>query len=226
MTAENLKFIRSKYSNCKLRFISKNVKKYIEIMNSELFSQEELVEILGWNIRDDLKIKLLEFCDDEISMIGKNYSTDICLYIITHNCSETDLPELFYSYEKMDPTIQTKIFDLAVKNIDIIIGKPELISEKLVHDLFETDRISHDEKINLLIAKIPSASHDNIKEIVSLIDLKEYSKLFEDHKRTKFKINDENKKLLAAFKMNNLIDDYEVNPNDKDYFKVTLFLKN
>lgn len=221
MTAENLKFIRSKYSNCKLRFISKNVKKYIEIMNSELFSQEELVEILGWNIRDDLKIKLLEFCDDEISMIGKNYSTDICLYIITHNCSETDLPELFYSYEKMDPTIQTKIFDLAVKNIDIIIGKPELISEKLVHDLFETDRISHDEKINLLIAKIPSASHDNIKEIVSLIDLKEYSKLFEDHKRTKFKINDENKKLLAAFKMNNLIDDYEVNPNDKDYFKVT-----
>lgn len=221
MTVENLKYIRTKYSCCKFRFISKNIEKYIELMTKDLFSQEELLEILTWDVNDELKIKLLKFSDENISIVGKKYTVPVCLYILSYNYSKTDLTELFHSYDKWDVSLQAKIFDLAVKNIDIIIGKPELISEKLVHNLFETDRMSHDEKINLLIAIIPSASHDNVKEIVSLIDLKEYSKLFEDRKRTKFKINDENKKLLAAFKMYNLIDDYEVNPNDKDYFKVT-----
>lgn len=71
MTADNLKFMRENYLNRKFYFIRKNIEKYIDIMDDALFSREELIEILTWDISDELKIKLLELSDDEISVIGK-----------------------------------------------------------------------------------------------------------------------------------------------------------
>ena len=37
------------------------------------------------------------------------------------------------------------------------------------------------------------------------------------------KINDENKKLLTAFKENNLIDSYQENPEKEGYYKIIKF---
>ena len=46
-------------------FIGKNIEKYVEIMDDDLFSRDELLAILTWQISDALKITLLGFTDEE-----------------------------------------------------------------------------------------------------------------------------------------------------------------
>lgn len=82
MTADNLKYIRENYHNQIFYYIRKSIEKYIDIVDETLFSREELLEILTWDISDKLKIRLLELSDEEISIIGKNYSPAVCLHIL------------------------------------------------------------------------------------------------------------------------------------------------
>ncbi len=223
MTIDNLKFMRENYLNWKVYFIRKNIEKYIDIMDDALFLQEELIEILTWDISDELKTQLLEFTDDEISVIGKNYSLVICLHILNNNFSESDLPDLFSSFEQWDDSIQTKIFDYAVKNIASIMDNPISVSERLKNNLLHSDRVSRDEKIDLLIAIMPELCGDSIKEILTLLNLTDYVKIFDTRSRPKFEINDENEKLLTAFKENKLIDNYQENPEKEGYYKIIRF---
>lgn len=83
MTDDNLKYIRENYHNQIFYYIRKSIEKYIDIVDETLFSREELLEILTWDISDKLKIRLLELSDEEISIIGKNYSPAVCLHM---NC--------------------------------------------------------------------------------------------------------------------------------------------
>lgn len=220
MTAENLTFIRENYIDQKYHFIHRNMEKYINIMNDTLFSKEELLEILTWDISDELKIQLLRFTNDEISIIGKSYSSAICLYILENNFEDTDLPDLCSSFDQWDESIQAKIFDYAVNNMEIIINNPSHVSKMLKNNLLYSDKVSRDEKIELFIAIMPELCSDRLKEILTLLNLSDYLKIFDTRSRPRFKINDENEKLLTAFKENNLIDNYQKNPNKEGYYKI------
>lgn len=111
MTADNLKYIRENYHNQIFYYIRKSIEKYIDIVDETLFSREELLEILTWDISDKLKIRLLELSDEEISIIGKNYSPAVCLHILNNNFAKSDLPDLFSSFEQWDNFVREKIFD-------------------------------------------------------------------------------------------------------------------
>ena len=221
MTADNLKFMRENYLNRKFYFIRKNIEKYIDIMDDALFSREELIEILTWDISDELKIKLLELSDDEISVIGKNYSPVVCLHILNNNFSKSDLPDLFSSFEQWDNSVQAKIFEYAIRSIASIIDDPKSASEKLKNNLLHSDKVNRDAKIDLLIAMIPNLSEDYIKEILTLLNLTDYLKIFDTRSRPKFEINDENEKLLTAFKEANMINNYEESSEKEGYYKIT-----
>lgn len=220
MTVDNLKFMRENYVDQKVYFIHKNIEKYIDIMSETLFLKEELLEILTWDISDELKIQLLGFSDDEISIIGKNYSSAICLHILNNNLAECDLRDLFSSFDQWDEPIRTKIIDYAVENTESIINNPNCVSERLKNILFHSDKVTREEKINLLIAVMPELCRDSLGEILSFLKLTDYLKIFDNHCRPKFRIDDENEKLLAAFKENNLIDDYQENPKKEGYYKI------
>ena len=220
MTVDNLKFMRENYLNQNFYFIRKNIEKYIDIMDDALFSQEELLEILIWDISDELKIRLLEFTNEAISIIGKNYSPAVCLHILNNNFTESDLPNLFSSFERWNDSIQAKIFDYAVRNMVSITINPNFVSAKLKNNLFHSGRVSRDEKIDLLIAIMPDISEDSIKDILTLLNLTNYLQIFDIHHRSKFEVNDENGKLLFAFKENNLIDNYLESPKKKGYYQI------
>ena len=108
MTADNLKYIRENYHNQIFYYIRKSIEKYIDIVDETLFSREELLEILTWDISDKLKIRLLELSDEEISIIGKNYSPAVCLHILNNNFAKSDLPDLFSSFEQWDNFVREK----------------------------------------------------------------------------------------------------------------------
>ncbi len=219
MTSSNLDFMRENYPNQNYYFIRKNIDIYVDIMDDDLFSQDELLEILTWNISDELKIKLLKFSNDEISVVGKDYSPAVCLYILKNNFMESDLMDLFSSFENWIDSIQIKIFDYAVQNIESVIDDPKSVSEKLKNDLLYSDKLSRDIKIDLLIAMMPDLSENYIKEILTLLGLTNYLKIFDIRSRPKFEINDENEKLLTAFKENNLIASYE-DSEKEGYYKI------
>ena len=219
MTSKNLEFLRENYPDQNYNFIFKNIEQYVDIMNDDLFSQDELLEILTWNISDELKIKLLEFSNDEISVVGKDYSSAICLYILKNNLMESDLMVLFSSFENWVDSIQIKIFDYAVQYIESVIDNPKSVSEKLKNDLIRSDRLSRDLKVDLLISMMPDLDESLIKEILTLLDLTDYLKIFDTRSRPKFEINDENEKLLTAFKENKLIASYE-NSEKEGYYKI------
>lgn len=221
MTADNLKFMRENYPNRKDYFIGKNIEKYVEIMDDDLFSRDELLAILTWQISDALKITLLGFTDEEISIIGKNYSPTVCLHILSSNFAESDLHDLFSSFEQWDSSVQTKIFDYAVRYIARIIDDPNSASQKLKNNLLDSESVNRDEKIDLFIAMMPSLCENSIKEFLTLLNLTDYLKIFDTRSRPKFEINDENEKLLAAFKEANMIDNYEESSEKEGYYKIT-----
>ena len=219
MTSKNLEFLREKYPDRNYNFILKNIEQYVDIMNDDLFSQDELLEIFTWDISDELKIKLLEFSNEEISVVGKDYSTAVCLYILKNNLMESDLMVLFSSFENWIDSIQIKIFDYAVQYIESIIDEPKAVSEKLKNDLIRSDRLNRDLKVDLLISMMPDLDESLIKEVLTLLDLTDYLKIFDTRSRPKFEINDENEKLLTAFKDNRLIASYE-NSEKEGYYKI------
>lgn len=220
MTADNLKYMRENYPNQTFYYIRKSIEKYIDIVDEALFSREEMLEIIAWNISDKLKIRLLELSNEEISIIGKNYSPAVCLHILNNNFAKSDLPDLFSSFEQWDNFVQEKIFDYAVRHIATIIDDPNSVSQKLTNNLLHSERVNRDEKIDLFIAIIPVLCEDSIKGILTLLNLTDYLKIFDTRSRPKFEINDENEKLLTAFKESNLIDSYEENPEKEGYYKI------
>lgn len=221
MTEDNLKFIRLNYHEQLFHFISANIGEYIEIMTDRLLEQEELLEILNWDISDEQKIKLLELTDSEISIINKNYSVAVALYILKNNHDDSDLPKLFSSYEDWDDSIKDIISNYAANYIDSIIDDSSGVSKKLIFDLFNSNKIIRDDKINLFISIMPTLNIESIKETFNILDLKNYLKIFESHSRPRFKINDENEKLLLALKENNLIDDYYETSKMEGYYKIS-----
>lgn len=221
MTEDNLKFIRLNYQNQLFHFIRANIEEYIEIMTCNLLEQDELLEILNWDISDEQKIKLLELTDSEISIINKNYSNPVTIHILKKNFDGSDLPKLFSSYEEWNYSIKDIISNYAANYIDSIIDDSSGVSKKLIFDLFNSNKIIRDDKINLFISIMPTLNIESIKETFNILDLKNYLKIFESHSRPRFKINDENEKLLLALKENNLIDDYYETSKMEGYYKIS-----
>ena len=220
MTEDNLKFIRLNYHKQLFHFIRANIEEYIEIMTNNLLEQEELLEILNWDISDEQKIKLLELTESEISIIDKNYSDTVALHILKKNFDDSDLPNLFSSYEEWNHSIKDIIFDYATNDIRSIIDNSSNVSKKLIIDLFHSNKITRDDKIDLFISLMPSLNMECIKEFLELLDLKNYLRIFESHSRPRFEINDENDKLLLALKENNLIGDYYESPRMERYYNI------
>lgn len=220
MTEDNLKFVRLNYHEQLYHFIRANIEEYIEIMTWNLLEQEELLEILNWDISDEQKIKLLELTDSEISIIDKNYSDAVTIHILKNNYDESDLPKLFSSYGDWNNSIKNIISNYAANDIERIIDNPSDISKELIINLFNSNKITRDDKIDLFISLMPSLNIEYIKEFLKLLDLNNYLKIFESHSRPRFEINDENEKLLLALKENNLIDDFYENPTMEGYYKI------
>lgn len=221
MTVDNLKFLRENYPEHKYPFIKKNIDKYIEIMSDELFSQEELLKILDWNISDEAKISLLQFSDEPVTVVNKNYPTPVCVYILDNNLERSDLMPLFSSFEQWQGLVQDKIFDYAIDNIASIINNPDNVSKKLLDELFDAEQLDKEVKINLLIALMSTINSNRIKEILVLLKLDSYIKIFDARTKPQFEISNESEKLLEAFRENGFIQDYMESSKNEGYYTIT-----
>ena len=219
MTLDALKFMRENYPENILEYVAQKISLYANNLTDQDASLEETLEILTWDVLDEIKIKILSHTKHPISVLEKNYSSTVTVYILKHNLNITDLPELFSAYRDFDAEIQGYIEELAIENIAIIFDEIESISDDLIDKLMQSGSLSQDEKINLLIGMMPALTPNECCRYFKILHLNEFIKLFAPYTRPKFTMNATHEKILQTLKENDLIENYMEDPKKKGFYK-------
>ena len=209
--------IRNKYNEVLFRFIRQNIDEYVDMMSADVFVFNELIEILNWQIEDDLKLTLLGFTSERISVVDKKYSERVWVYILTNNFLIEDLPHLFEHYDNYPVNIRQIIFDWAVKDISRVVNVSTKLSDAFCREIFVSDRFNNDEKINLFIALISTISRERVEEYAIILNRKDLASALDPIKRTKILYNSQNKKILDEYKDRGWIRDYAINESGTHY---------
>lgn len=220
MTKENLVFMRNEYSDHVLNFINVNIDQYVDIMDNEIFSLQELLEVLKWKVSDEIKIQLMSFTNQAISIINEHYSTKVCIYILENNFLKSDLPELLHSYDNWDKEMQAKIYALALTYISDIIADPQNVSSQLKNRLLYSRELNIESRIDLLIAMLSDLDMEYVKPVLAEWGFDDYIKIFDNRSRPRFAISPISKKILEAFKKKRWIQNYEEDGKKPGFYKI------
>lgn len=220
MGAENLEFIRENYPNIRYSYIRRNINSYVEIMTNTLLQEDELLEVISWDIPDSLKIKLLELTDMEITVIGKNYAPQTRAYILNHNLYEDDKYQLYRTYDAECTEIKEIIFSYAVNDINWITENPDSVSGKLKVDLLCTDSVPRKKRIDLFLKMFSLLSDMERYDYLDKLGQPDYRKISDSRSRPKFVANEENEVILTAFVAHKIIYDFLPDSDRAGYFKI------
>ena len=220
MTKENLVFMRDKYPDHVLNFINGNIEQYVDIMDNEIFSLQELLEVLKWKVSDEIKIQLMSFTNQAISIINEHYSTKVCIYILENNFLKSDLPELLQSYDNWDKEMQAKMYALASAYISDIIADPQNVSSQLKNRLLYSRELNIESRIDLLIAMLSDLDMEYVKPVLAEWGFDDYIKIFDNRSRPRFEISPISKKILEAFKKKRWIQNYEEDGKKPGLYKI------
>ena len=220
MNPDTLKYMRAEYPSIIFIFIRKNIDEYASMMSPDLFIQSELLEILPWDISDAIKLKLLEYSGDEISIVGKNYSTQVCVYILAHNLAQEDMSVLYKFYSEQQAEIQEIIFKNAKENIEDIILSPNTAAISLKERILVDSELALEKRIRLFVAMLPYIGQAEANKYLSALGLHEYVKIFESYSKPKFEINQESENILEAFRTKGWIFEYLEDESRPGYFKI------
>ena len=219
MNTYNLKTMRQHYSELCILFILKNIEKYLEIMNKNIFSFPELMQILEEKIDDELKIRLLKFNIMPISIKNKNYSDRIQDYIVENLYSNKDFQHLVKWYPSNRIKLRKRILDIAIE----IIQNGEEIScvfhNKLLESILLSDKIDIVDKQILLARQIELGIQKSVaKTAFGQLDLPEYNQLLAGG-QAKVEATNTGKLLLDALKERNWIANYAKDEEDPEMFQ-------
>lgn len=220
MNPDTLRYMRTEYPTIISVFIKKNIDEYASMMTPDLFIQSELLEILTWDISDVTKLKLLEYSDDEISIVGKNYSTQVCIYILAHNLAQEDMCVLYKSYSEQQTEIQEIVFKNAKENIEDIIPTPNTVAISLKERILMDSDLALEKRIRLFVAMLPHIGQTEACKYLSALDLHEYVRIFDSYSKPKFEMNQQNKNILEAFRKKGWIFEYIEDESRPGYFKI------
>lgn len=226
MTVDSLKYLRETYRDSLYLYIEKNLQTYLDIMDEQLFSYEEMLEILEWGITDESKKKLISFTDDPISVLNSSYSVSLRIYILQHNLMPADLKILFAEYDKYEIEFQNCILEVASKNLGIVIDEIKDVSQKLQCELIQNEKLEVNSRVELLIAMLPRLKETDLKDMFVYLKMPEYLKIFDLNTRPKFQNNVINEQLLEALKENHWIKEYQEDAKRSGFFKIVRFSKN
>lgn len=220
MNTATLTYVRAEYESSLFRFIRKHIKEYLDLINDELFIQEELVEILSWDVEDSYKMKLLSYSTDAISIIGKNYSLQICVYILKNNLQQDDMTSFYLSYNQQPNEIKEIVLQNATDHFEEIIDDPRIAEEPLKEDLLCAGKISFEDKVHLLAVMLQDINQAEALKCLSILKLTDFIQIFDSHSRPKFERTAQNQVLLDAFKRKKRIYEYYEDENHPDYYKI------
>lgn len=220
MNNESIKFIRENYSSkILIYYILHYIKEYINILDDETFSFDELIILLSENIEDELKLELLSYSDRPISIINTNYSIAIKMHILNNNLNTNDVVYLYKTYDTQPKEIKDFIIKYAETDYKTIINQISVVSSVLKNQLLESSLLL-DKKVEIFIAMAENQKREQAVIILNKIGLTEYEKIFLPRHKPKIKINNLNKLILNLFVQKKWIDSFEMDTNKGEYYKV------
>ena len=219
-TSKSLMSLRENYEDVCFYFIEKNFNSYIENMTADLFSFDELLVILEWNVKDAHKFSLLSFTSKPISILDMNCSIEVKLYILQHNLNSSDIPVLRINYHTQDAQIKKYLLAEAISNITNVIRNAQDISYSLINDLFSSEVLDQSSKLALLTERIPLLSRSECFQAFNTIGRTDFANIFETRKHPKFSVCKENQNILDKLQIKGWIYDYHIDKNDSNYYRV------
>lgn len=220
MNPDTLKYMRNEYPSAISFFIKENIDEYESMMRADLFVQSELLEILSWDISDAIKLKLLEYSNDKISIIGKNYSTQVCVYILTHNLEQEDMSILYKSYSDQRTEIQEIVLENAKTNIAGIILDPNTAATLLKEKILIDSDLPLEKRVSLFVAMLPHIGQAAACKYLPALNLHEYVKIFDSRSKPKFEMNQQNESILDAFRGKGWIFEYVEDESRPNFYKI------
>lgn len=223
MNKLNLEFLRSNYNSTVTYFIEKNIYLYIQdVMESTPAAKDEIIELINTSIEDNFKIILLKQISDKLTVYNKNYSNDIKEYILQNNFDYNDMTGLAVDYEIYSNKIRRIILDLCKEYIQYIIRDEIIFSNKLFELLVKDEEINKEYKISVLANNLKGITEKNFKVYITIIDYKEYLRIFTRTGRLpRVDINEHNKRLLDALKNKPWIVNYVKEENMYKIIRIT-----
>lgn len=219
-TSKSLMSLRENYEDVCFYFIEKNFNSYIENMTADLFSFDELLVILEWNVEDTYKFSLLSFTSKPISILDINCSIEVKLYILQHNLNSSDIPVLRTNYHTQDAQIKKYLVAEAISNIANVIKNAQGISYSLIKDLFSSDVLDKNNKLSLLTERIPLLSRIDCLQAFNTIGRTDFASIFETRKHPKFSVCKANQTVLDKLQAKGWIYDYYIDENDSNYYRI------
>lgn len=219
MNTENLAVMREHYSaNC-MKYILGNIHEYVSIIDEENFSTDELVQLLEEDISDEIKLELLAYQSEPISIRNKKYSPNIQDYILENLYSKEDFIYLILWYPGNRTKARSLIFDIAVEAIDELTETPCLLHVELFMELIGTNRIELEDKKRILANQIKRGIDKTVVEdVLGILGLVKYQQLLSG-KRPKILATISNERLLCSMKERDWISSYEEAKDDPEFFQ-------
>lgn len=210
MNETGLEFVRNKYESYCTYFIEHNIKEYIEIQTDDIFDYEEAVKVLEFNCDDELKIKLLDFTSEPISVLHKRFSDVVVVYILEHNFDCNDAGYLYQNYSQYQESVREIIYRIAVGDISNIINSSIVLDDNLLSDILTKSKFSNDVKIQVWAKTIPVLNEDTCKKHFDELGVSELKGIFTKRNTTtrSYDKNDDVTAILSALKKNTWIYDY------------------
>lgn len=221
MIPEVLTFIREHYPKKAIDFIKRNIAEYTDkVISEETFDFDELLKLLNTDVADKYKLKLLEHTEEPISTISESYSVKLKAYILQHNFDTSDLPTLLKTYPSLVKSLQTIVFDIANRSVDIIIKNDYPVPMALCKKLLSNATFDKDVQLQLLAVAAKNLSESEFKECLEILSERALLSVF-DGKRPTLPITDANEKILDVMVKNNWIVSYSVDKRDQTLYRVS-----
>lgn len=221
MDLSGLKFVRDKYKRHIYRFIRRNLDVYLELQSAELFSLEETLQIITWDIDVEQKIKLLSLTKDKISIVEKSYSDEVNAYIISHNFKEEDSSYVYRNYVQYGEQTRSVIAEMARQHVDKIIANKLELHDSLLSIMLRDDEITRNQKVSLFILAIPILNEESCKNHFDELGLSELKGIFSKRGgRKNYEKNDDITTIFEALKSYGWIYEYYDDERNSDKYIV------
>lgn len=210
MNSENLIFIRNYYESSLNYFIKFNLNKYLEIIDNNLFSQDELLIILSDEDTDiNSKLKLLNFSNQKIKIMNKDYPVEVQNYILENNYDGSEFLELIKNFNNFEEKTKEIIFNITKNNIGNFYSNLDKTSPSLIKKFLKGKEIDNEVKLIILINLL-----DFIREVekfykyLKLVNSKDYKDLVKRNTNFNININEFNLQLLQKLKEKGFIESF------------------
>ena len=193
MTAENLKFIREHYGarilfppdasgdpdlglSAPSYFAKNNMDAYLSLAAGDLFSMEELLELLeDRDISVGVKKKLLDKTTGKIPVTGKTYTPAVRQKILAEHFDEGDLEFLLLNYEReREEKSREVIREIAVSHVEEILEQEYPVAPALMRELVGEERLEISHRKLLLSRNLSAFSRE---ETVALLEQAELTRI-------------------------------------------------